>query len=327
MAKYLCKRLCAGCRPSNEFRRNFESASPHNSQKPIQSSTVKSKQRPHILLADDNADMRDYVQRLLSEEYEVETVVDGEAALNAARKRRPDLIVSDIMMPRLDGFGVLQAVRGDNSLKNIPTILLSARAGEEARIQGLSSGADDYMVKPFSARELLARVKSHLAIAQVRGEVAELENKLRLDTERLAAIVACSDDAIISKDLDGVITTWNKGAERIFGYTAEEAIGQPITLIIPADRRNEEGEILARLRRGETLDHFQTVRMRKDGTSLDISATISPLKDSTGGIIGAFQSGARYKQAKTGGAGPAGKRRALPQAREKPRRRSARPHQ
>jgi len=267
--------------------KELQSASPHNSQKPIQSPTVKTKQRPRILLADDNADMRDYVQRLLSEEYEVEAVVDGEAALNAARKRRPDLIVSDIMMPRLDGFGILQAVRADNSLKSIPTILLSARAGEEARIQGLSSGADDYIVKPFSARELLARVKSHLAIAQVRGEVTELENKLRLDTERLAAIVACSDDAIISKNLDGVITTWNQGAERIFGYTAEEAIGQPITLIIPANRRDEEVEILARLRRGEIVDHFQTVRMRKDGTTLDISVTISPLKDSTGRIIGA----------------------------------------
>ena len=139
--------------------------------------------RSRILLADDNADMREYVQRLLNEEYEVVAVADGEAALASARKRRPDLIVSDIMMPHLDGVGLLQKVRGDESLKNVPVILLSARAGEEARIEGLSSGADDYLVKPFSARELLARVKSHLTMARSRGEAEELERKLRLNAE------------------------------------------------------------------------------------------------------------------------------------------------
>ena len=106
-------------------------------------------------------------------------------------------------------------------------------------------------------------------------------------TGLLAAIVDSSDDAIISKNLNGVITSWNRGAERLFGYTAEEAIGQHITLIIPADRRNEETEILARLRRGERIDHFETVRVRKDRTLLDISLTISPLKDLNGNVTGA----------------------------------------
>ena len=103
----------------------------------------------------------------------------------------------------------------------------------------------------------------------------------------LAAIVASSDDAIVSKRLDGIITSWNKSAERIFGYTAEDAIGQHITLIIPPERRAEESDILDRLRRGQRIDHFQTVRRRKDGTLLDVSLTISPVRDSSGRIIGA----------------------------------------
>jgi two-component system sensor histidine kinase VicK len=104
----------------------------------------------------------------------------------------------------------------------------------------------------------------------------------------LTAIVDSSDDAIISKDLNGVVTSWNKSAERLFGYTAQEAVGRTIAeLVIPDDRQDEEPEILARLRRGERVDHFETVRRRKDGSQLDISLTISPVKDRTGTIVGA----------------------------------------
>jgi PAS domain S-box-containing protein len=113
----------------------------------------------------------------------------------------------------------------------------------------------------------------------------------RKRTERAAllwgAIVDSSDDAIISKDLNGIITTWNKSAERLFGYTAEEAIGKPVTIVIPADRLNEEPTILSRLKRGERVDHFETVRKRKDGRLIDISLTISPVRDGQGKIIGA----------------------------------------
>ncbi len=139
----------------------------------------------------------------------------------------------------------------------------------------------------FDERKTMARAKPNPTIVPIREDAAEVERKLRLDAEMLAAIVASSDDAIVSKSLDGMITTWNRGAERIFGYTAEEAIGQHITLIIPPDRREEETEILRRVRSGERVDHFQTVRMRKDGTTFDISVTISPLRDSTGRVIGA----------------------------------------
>src|SRR5581483_8029372 len=103
---------------------------------------------------------------------------------------------------------------------------------------------------------------------------------------RLAAIVESSDDAIVSKTLDGIIRSWNKGAERIFGWKAEEVIGKPITVIIPPERLDEEPKILERLRAGERIDHFETVRMTKDGRRLHISVTISPLRDAEGRIIG-----------------------------------------
>ena len=103
-----------------------------------------------ILWADDNADMRAYVSRLLGDRYEVQAVGDGEAALEAARAHPPALILSDVMMPKLDGYGLLQALRADPYLRDIPVILLSARAGEESRIEGMAAGADDYLVKPFS---------------------------------------------------------------------------------------------------------------------------------------------------------------------------------
>jgi signal transduction histidine kinase len=130
-------------------------------------------QRARILIADDNADMREYIARMLLAEYEVETVGDGVAALTSARRQAPDLILADVMMPAMDGFGLLKEVRSDPALRTIPVLLLSARAGEEARVDGWAAGADDYLVKPFSARELVARVGTHLEMARIRRESEE----------------------------------------------------------------------------------------------------------------------------------------------------------
>ena len=145
----------------------------------------------HILLADDNADMRVYVTELLAPCYRIEAVADGREAIDAALRTRPDLIVSDVMMPRLDGFGLLKEVREQEALRDVPVILLSARAGEEARIEGFDSGADDYLVKPFSARELLARVGSMLERQRLHRNVLEQErraqNEVRLRMTQLEA--------------------------------------------------------------------------------------------------------------------------------------------
>ena len=421
--------------------------------------------RPRILLADDNADMREHIARILGDQYELVTAGDGEAALGKAREVRPDLILSDIMMPRLDGFGFLKSLRTDPKMVNVPFIMLSARAGEEAHAEGVDAGADDYLIKPFSARELLARIAAHLKLAKARQHANELaqaahdeaealnevsrvlgseldlqklvqtatdiatkltgaqfgaffynvlnekgesyllytlsgapreafekfgmmprntpvfhttfsglgprrSDDIRKDpdygklaphfgmpkghlpvssylavpvksrsgevlgglffghpepgiftdsSERLAtglasyaaiaidnarlyqkaeqearaslllaSIVGSSDDAIISKNLDGVITSWNNSAELLFGYTAAEAIGKTVAeLLIPPDRQDEEPKILARLRLGERVEHFETIRRRKDGTLLDVSLTISPMKDAQGTIVGA----------------------------------------
>ena len=142
----------------------------------IASGTVAAPAR--ILLADDNADMRDYVRRLLERDWTVETAQDGERALAAALERPPDVIITDVMMPGLDGFGLIRALRADERTSAIPVVMLSARAGEEAVVEGLASGADDYLTKPFSARELLARVSSQLELSRLRKQVQAKQAEL-----------------------------------------------------------------------------------------------------------------------------------------------------
>ena len=126
--------------------------------------------RARILVADDNADMREYLRRLLARSHEVVPVADGQAALDAIRSHGPDLVLADVMMPRLDGFSLVAAIRADERLRTLPVIMLSARAGEESRIEGLAAGADDYLIKPFSARELVARVDSQLELSRLRRD-------------------------------------------------------------------------------------------------------------------------------------------------------------
>lgn len=131
-----------------------------------------------ILLADDNADMRDYVSRLLSDRYEVVAVADGKSAWDEMQECVPDLVLSDVMMPVLDGFELLRRIRANPRTQEIPVALLSARAGEEARIEGLEASADDYLVKPFSARELLATVDAHRKTVDIRRRSREAELRL-----------------------------------------------------------------------------------------------------------------------------------------------------
>ena len=126
-----------------------------------------------------------------------------------------------------------------------------------------------------------------MSLCALGNPVKMAELKPDATSALLAAIIDSSDDAIVSKTLEGVISSWNRGAEKMFGYSAAEAIGQSIKLIIPLERHAEEDDVLAHIRRGEKIDHFETVRQAKDGRKVDISLTVSPVKDAQGRIIGA----------------------------------------
>jgi PAS domain S-box-containing protein len=202
---------------------------------------------PRILVADDNADMRDYLVRLLAPDHRVESVADGQAALERIRADAPDLVLTDVMMPRLDGFGLLAAIRKDERTRALPVIVLSARAGEESRIEGLASGADDYLIKPFSARELLARVGSQLALARLRREG---QQAMRLRMEQFATLMRQAPIGVFLLDSDLVVREANPAALPSFGEAASELVGRPLPSVLarlmPASL---EQEIVASFRR------------------------------------------------------------------------------
>ena len=157
-----------------------------------------------ILLADDSADMRAYLVSLLSPRWTVEAVPDGEAALASARAWPPDLVLADVLMPKMDGLGLVRALREDPRTRSVPVILLSARAAEEARVAGLEAGADDYLIKPFSARELCARVGSHLELLRLRAEVADERERAH---QQLALLAAAGERLAGSLDWETTLVT------------------------------------------------------------------------------------------------------------------------
>ena len=158
--------------------------------------------RARILWAEDNADMREYVARLLGSEFDVVPASDGQMALERALADPPDLVLSDVMMPRLDGFGLLRAIRADVRTQQIPVILLSARAGEESAVGGLDAGADDYLMKPFTARELLARVRASVQLSRHRRDFEkELERRIHERTAQLAASIQSLSTEIARREV------------------------------------------------------------------------------------------------------------------------------
>jgi PAS domain S-box-containing protein len=216
-----------------------------------------------ILIADDNADMRDYVRRLLAANHEVEAVADGEAALEAARRRQPDLILTDVMMPKLDGVGLLRELRADEELKTIPVILLSARAGEESRVEGMEAGADDYLIKPFSARELMARVEAHLKLQRVRRRSQEA---LRASERKFSVAFEQSPLALTITSLDDErLMDVNESFVRLLGYTRDEATGRTSEELNIWVDPNQRAEWLRRLRAGERISGFEYRYRMKSG--------------------------------------------------------------
>jgi PAS domain S-box-containing protein len=271
-----------------------------------------------ILIVDDDAvtlqGLATMVEtRMPMEQVTVETCQSAEVALERIGAADYDAIVSDIKMPGMDGFTLMEKVL--ELRPTTPTLLITGHADRDLGVRALNAGAYAFIQKPIDRDFFVAWLKRAIQLRHlnriveqqslnleglVEERTAELglknkELQKTLDELRqaeqakayLAAIVASSDDAIVSKDLQGVITSWNRAAERIFGYQAEEVIGRPVSLIIPLDRLDEEPLILERIRRGERIDQYETVRRCKDGSTIDISLSVSPIIDATGRIIGA----------------------------------------
>jgi signal transduction histidine kinase len=204
-------------------------ASPNSAASPAPEVTGE-QSAARILVADDNADMREYVTRLLRQHWTVEAVSDGALALEAARRDPPNLVLSDVMMPRLDGFGLIRELRLDPKTASLPIILLSARAGEEATAEGLRAGADDYLVKPFSASALLVRVGAQLSAARLRDTVTR---NAEAERQRLSAIFRESPAAIaVLRGPSHVIELANPLILEMWGKT-DASIGQPLLLAVP----------------------------------------------------------------------------------------------
>ncbi len=229
---------------------------------------------PRVVLADDNSDMRAYVSRILEEGgYEVCAVADGEAALAAIRRDpQPDLVLSDVMMPRLDGFGLLAALRSDPTMHGISVILLSARAGEEARIEGLDAGADDYIVKPFGAHELRARVDGAVRLARLRRDAAARDR----DLGAYKTLMQHANDAILMLDPDGVIRDANNEASALLDRPHEQIVGQALTAFIEPDQIAD----LRRLLEAGTMK-LGELRLRRDSGG-QLSAEVSSAQVSIG---------------------------------------------
>lgn len=235
--------------------------------------------RPLIVLADDNADMRHYVTRLLVPHMDVISVSDGEEALAAIRERKPDLVLTDVMMPRLDGFGLLKALREDAKTYDVPVIMLSARAGEESRIEGLEAGADDYLVKPFSARELLARVSAHLQLARLRQRASEI---IRESEQRLQGIFDQMVTGIAEIDLEGRILKANPCYCDIVGREAEELIGTRVLDMTHPEDLPVNAALFERAVKEEEPFSLEKRYVRPDGSCVWVNKSVSIVRDSSG---------------------------------------------
>ena len=240
---------------------------------------------PTVLVADDNADMRDYIRSILETDYQVVEATDGTAALRLLRDTQPDLVLTDVMMPQLDGFGLIAALRADSTAAHLPVIMLSARAGDEATVEGLEAGADDYLVKPFSPRELRARVRANLEFDRVRRTRDELQRSRELldQAQRLASVGSWELD-LATGDIRG-----SDEFLRQLGVTAEELLDADARAVInerlhPDDRAHVDAAVTAAIA-GAPLEYDArvyhpdgTLRMFRTIGELELDATGAPVR-------------------------------------------------
>ncbi|MET8944695.1 SpoIIE family protein phosphatase [Streptomyces sp. NPDC004542] len=240
-----------------------------------------------VLVADDNADMREYLTRILTGAgYEVTTVTDGVEALHSARRATPDLVVSDVMMPRLDGLGLVARLRGDTRTASLPVLLLSARAGQEASIEGLRAGADDYLVKPFAAAELLARVRANIELARLRS------HHVRWRT----ALVDSLQEAFFVCDESGAVVEINAAFTDLLGYGHEDLPYAPVHPWWPDAATDPDAHRQAREAFADLLEHSQGSRTvpvtHRDGHRLWAAVTFNKAQDPDTGrqvTVGTFR--------------------------------------
>ncbi|ROP41770.1 SpoIIE family protein phosphatase [Saccharothrix texasensis] len=240
-----------------------------------------------VLVADDNADMREYLTRLLTGAgYDVHAVTDGVEALEAARARTPDLVVSDVMMPRLDGLSLVAALRTDPRTAAVPVLLLSARAGQEASIEGLEAGADDYLVKPFAAAELLARVRANVELSRLRNHHARWRT----------ALIDSLQEAFFICDEDGAVVEINAAFTDILGYGVEGLPYRPVhpwwpdAEADPAGHRQVNDAFSGLLSQGQ--GNYTIPVTHRDGHVLWVSVMFNPARDPDTGrtvVVGTFR--------------------------------------
>ncbi len=191
-----------------------------------------------------------------------------------------DLIISDYSMPQFGGSAALSLFKQQGL--DIPFIAVSGVIGEDTAVEMMKAGADDYVMKSRLAR-LAPAVRRELRAAQERRVRKQAEAAMA----HLASIVESCEDAIVGETLDGVVTSWNTGAQRLYGYAPQEMIGRPVSILVPAFRSYDLPEIYDQLKRGQPLEPFETVRLRKDSKAIDVSLTVSPIRDRDGRVMGA----------------------------------------
>ena len=237
---------------------------------PFSPGAVEAPPRGRIVVADDNADLREYLRRLLAPRWDVEVVGDGQAALDAIRRARPDVLLADVMMPNMDGFELLKRIRSEPELQHLPVMLVTARAGEEAAIEGLLAGADDYIAKPFSPRELVARVRAVIDRAQVDAALRESEKRLADELGTMTGLHALADWLLSITDLSiglgeildaaiglfradrGTIQTL-EARRNVLRYVASRGFDEAALRTIPPIDRDFHSTCAATIRTGERV--------------------------------------------------------------------------
>lgn len=241
-----------------------------------------------ILNVDDNETARRAVSLYLEGAgFAVREAGTGQEALRLAAQR-PDLVLLDVVLPDVDGFEVCRRIKSDPATALTPVLMISAHSvRSNDRVHGLEGGADGYLTKPLDPAEVVAQVRALLRIRRAEEKERTARAEAEESRARLAAIVESSDDAIVGTSLEGAVTTWNAGAERLYGYPAAEALGRRLAVLVPAERRGQFEQMLDGIRAGGHVAPFETVHVRKDGRRIEVSLRLSPVTGAAGNVTGA----------------------------------------